>query len=119
MCKPVCLLSLLVFMFLGCNGDNSLTSVNTFEIRGNGNAISKAVELPDFNSISNTVLNKVLIKRGNKCSLVLKAEQNIFDVITTEVNNGWLEIALLNNKSISTNFPVEAKNSFTGNNFDT
>ena len=87
----------IIFLFNGCekedNGTNNITGV--------GDVVTETLDLSSFQSIKNTGVANIYVTVGDTQSVVLKAQQNIIDVITYEVNNSTLEIGIQNNTSIN------------------
>jgi hypothetical protein len=87
----------IIVLFNGCekedNGTNNITGV--------GDVVTETLDLSSFQSIKNTGVANIYITVGDTQSVVLKAQQNIIDVITYEVNNSTLEIGIQNNTSIN------------------
>ena len=86
----------IIVLFNGCekedNGTNNITGV--------GDVVTETLDLSSFQSIKNTGVANIYITVGDTQSVVLKAQQNIIDVITYEVNNSTLEIGIQENTSI-------------------
>ena len=87
----------IIVLFNGCekedNGTNNITGV--------GDVVTETLDLSSFQSIKNTGVANIYVTVGDTQSVVLKAQQNIIDVITYEVNNSTLEIGIQNNTSIN------------------
>ncbi|MCK4698793.1 MAG: DUF2807 domain-containing protein, partial [Bacteroidales bacterium] len=87
----------IIFLFNGCekedNGTNNITGV--------GDVVTETLDLSSFQSIKNTGVANIYVTVGDTQSVVLKAQQNIIDVITYEVNNSTLEIGIQENTSIN------------------
>lgn len=76
----------------------SLTSCAVNGIKGNGNVIAKSrVINSDFNAIEAGRGIDVYITTGEKISVDVEADQNLHDLITTEVENGTLYISAKEN----------------------
>ena len=97
--KKSILLNLLFFiivLFNGCEKDNNGTN----NITGIGDIVTDTLDLSSFQSIKNTGVANTYVTVGDTQSVVLKAQQNIIDVITYEVNSSALEIGIQDNTSI-------------------
>ena len=97
--KKSILLNLLFFiivLFNGCEKDNNGTN----NITGIGDIVTDTLDLSSFQSIKNTGVANIYVTVGDTQSVVLKAQQNIIDVITYEVNSSALEIGIQDNISI-------------------
>ena len=89
----------LVFMFsAGCE-DNDPDD-NNRNVVGTGPIVSKILSLDEFSMIKNTGVADIHVTRGNPQSVVLKAQQNIIDVMTIGVVNDELKIGLQKGVSI-------------------
>ena len=81
----------LLFISTACE-DNG--GINDREITGSGPLVTQTLDLASFNKISNTGVADFYISTGSTQSVVLKAQQNIIDVMTWEVTNETLVIGL-------------------------
>ena len=92
----------IIVLFNGCekedNGTNNITGI--------GDIVTETLDLSSFHSIKNTGVANIYITVGDTQSVVLKAQQNIIDVITYEANNSTLEIGIQNNTSINESLNV-------------
>lgn len=61
-------------------------------IRGNGNVIKQTRELSSFNSLEVGGAFRVYLTQGDKESAVIEADENLMEVIQTEVRGGKLVI---------------------------
>ena len=64
--------------------------------------MTETLDLSSFHSIKNTGVANIYVTVGDTQSVVLKAQQNIINVITYEANNDTLEIGIQKNISTST-----------------
>ena len=101
---------ILVLVITACdNNKNSLTGSNTNTIVGTGSVVSDTINLAAFNSVKNLASFNVQITKGSPQQVVLKAQQNILDVVTYQVNNEELLLGLQNNVSIQTPYGLNAE----------
>jgi hypothetical protein len=70
------------------------------QVTGVGDVVTKTLDLSSFNSISNTGVANIFVTIGDTQSVVLKAQQNIINVMTYSVTSNTLEIGLKNNIGI-------------------
>ncbi len=102
------ILSLIIILclikFSACDKDDN--NGNNI-INGEGEVVSDTIILPGFTSVKNIGTAKILISRGNPRQVILKAQQNILDVITCEVSNGELITGFLENVSVSSSKEIE------------
>lgn len=63
------------------------------KIYGNGNVVKQERQVESFNSISVSLGCKIYLEQGNSESLMIKTDENIQEVIETEVRNGELRIS--------------------------
>ncbi|RUA08795.1 MAG: DUF2807 domain-containing protein, partial [Flavobacteriia bacterium] len=76
----------------------SLTSCAINGIKGNGNVVTKdRVVNSDFNVVDVSRGLDVYLTVGEKISVSVQADENLHDLITTEVRNGTLYISALEN----------------------
>ena len=90
----------LLFMIpMGCEWDDPSDN-NNRNIVGTGPVVTKTLTLDEFSKIENTGVADISVTIGNPQSVVLKAQQNIIDVITIGVVSDELKIGLENGVSI-------------------
>ncbi|RMG29065.1 MAG: DUF2807 domain-containing protein [Bacteroidetes bacterium] len=78
-------LVLLLLMFLPA-------SAQWTGIKGNGKVVRESRDLRNFDAISVGGSFDVFLRQGRSQSLVVEADENLLDIISTEVNNGTLKI---------------------------
>lgn len=98
----------LMLNFVGCDSDDNVTDNNVNNIVGTGDVVSKTVNLPPFHSITNVAIYDVNVTKGSPQKVVLKAQQNIIDVMSYEVANENLTLGFEENISVTTSKEVEA-----------
>lgn len=110
MAKYTILLILIAFIFnnLGCDSDNNLTGSNKIQVVGTGPVDSMTVSLPTFHSIINTATFDINVTKGIPQSVVLRAQQNILNVMTYTVVNGVLTLGFQDNVNVTTSEEVSA-----------
>ena len=69
----------------GCSSDED--NHDDRIIIGEGDVVSQTVEVSSFNSIKNIGVADINIAKGDSQLVVLKAQQNILDILTYEVKN--------------------------------
>jgi hypothetical protein len=90
----------LVFMiYAGCE-DNDPLDNNQRKVVGTGPIVSKTLTLDEFTKIENTGVANIYVTLGSPQSVVLKAQQNIIDIMTIGVLNDVLQIGVEKNVSI-------------------
>jgi len=77
-------------------------SGRTTTIKGTGDIIEKTVDLPAFSRFRLSGFATVRIHTGAEQSVMLKAQQEILDVMTTEVRDGELLVGFSKNVSVDT-----------------
>ncbi len=89
---------ILVISLYGCfsNGDPQ----DNKKVIGTGPLVTQTLDLKSFHSIQNTGIANIYVTLGNPQSVILKAQQNIIDVLTYEVINNNLMIGIEDNISI-------------------
>jgi hypothetical protein len=98
--------------FIACDNDNNITNnnnSNTVTVIGTGNVVSDTVTLAAFHSVRNLVSFDIDITKGSPQQVILKAQQNILDVVTYQVNNNELNLGIQNNVSIQTSLGLKAE----------
>jgi hypothetical protein len=75
---------------------------NEIRINGTGPVVTKSIDLSSFNKIEHTGVADYYVTIGSPQSVVLKAQQNIIDVMTWEVLDHTLKVGLLEHVSIET-----------------
>jgi len=86
--RTILLLSLSVFFLTESCTQNRGWS----QVRGEGNIVEKTLKLDDFEGIKLTISGDVFLTQGSKQSVRISAQQNIIDLIETDVNNGVWKI---------------------------
>ncbi len=98
--NTITLLSGLILMLhTGCE-DNDPFDNNQRNVVGSGPIVSKTLTLDEFSQIENTGVANIYVTLGSPQSVVLKAQQNIIDVMTIGVVNDVLKIGVEKNVSI-------------------
>jgi hypothetical protein len=93
------LLGMVVLLILStCNLNDDQNPNNP--IIGVGPVVTETLNLSEFTKIENTGVANFYITYGDPQSVVLKAQQNIIDVMTYRVVNGTLRVGLDENISI-------------------
>lgn len=87
------LTGLLFTIPMGCNWDDPSDS-NNLNIVGTGPRVTKTLTLNDFSKIENTGVAYIHVTVGGPQSVVLKAQQNVIDVMTIGVLAEELKIGL-------------------------
>lgn len=84
---------------MGCEWDDPSDN-NNRNIVGTGPVVTKTLTLDEFSKIENTGVANIYVTIGNPQSVVLKAQQNIIDVMTIGIVSDELKIGLKNGVSI-------------------
>lgn len=92
-------IALLALTQTGCEEDSE---PNPETITGTGPVVTKTLELQAFNKIELTGAANFYINIGSPQSVVLSAQQNIIDVMSTNVEAETFKVGLKNNVSIGT-----------------
>jgi hypothetical protein len=80
----------------GCEDDEIITD----KVTGEGPIVTENLDLSAFSKIENTGVANFYITIGSPQSVVIKAQQNIMDVMTYQVTNETLKVGLEKNTSI-------------------
>jgi hypothetical protein len=70
-----------------------LNGCSAKKVKGSGNVVTEARQLPDFNRIHLKGSGKVILTGGEKAALEIKTDDNILPIIKTEVSDGKLVIS--------------------------
>jgi len=93
------LLPAISFIFLtGCDTEDDPS--NSKKIIGTGPIVTETLDLQPFQKIENSGVANIYVTLGSPQSVILKAQQNIIDVLTWEVVNNTLRIGIEKNVSI-------------------
>jgi hypothetical protein len=88
----------LVFLgIMSCEDDGA---INRRTVVGTGPIITKNLDLSTFSGITATGVANINVSIGSPQAVILKAQQNIIDVLTYEVVNNTLNIGIKKNISI-------------------
>jgi hypothetical protein len=93
--KTIRLVSILVITLLlsSCNMDLRLGQTN-----GNGNVVTeKRTVSEDFTAVKGSAGLDVYLTEGSENKIVVEADENLLDIIETEINNGKLNITTREN----------------------
>jgi len=107
--EPVSLRSL-IFLILSMSLSYSGYSQTFIPVKGSGPSIEKEINISDFNAIDVSGGFDVILVQGSTESLTLTAQDNLFEYITTRVENGTLKIYTHHN--IWSTRPMKARISF-------
>jgi len=89
----------LIFTLNGCDTDDG--PGKNITVVGTGPVVTETLNLPPFHRIEHTGVANIIITLGSPQSVVLKAQQNIIDVLTWEVVDNTLKIGVQEKTSIS------------------
>lgn len=89
---------ILVVSLVGCFSNDD--SQDNKKVIGTGPVITQTLDLKSFQNIQNTGIANIYVTLGSPQSVILKAQQNIIDVLTYEVINNNLMIGIEDNISI-------------------
>ena len=70
-----------------------LNGCSAKKVKGSGNVVTEARQLPDFNRIHLKGSGRVFLTRGEMPSVEIKTDDNILPIIKTEVSDGKLVIS--------------------------
>jgi len=89
---------MLLLAFAMCDSDDDQNPNK--KISGTGPVVTKTLSFQPFHKIENTGVANFYISLGDPQSVLLKAQQNIIDIMTYEVINGTLFVGIVENTSI-------------------
>jgi len=96
--KSTILFTLLLVAFSSCE-----------KVIGTGPVVTETRDLSNFTGVSSSFDGKVDIQIGTGFSVELVAQQNILDILRTEVNNGVLSIFYKNNVNVRSRDDVRVR----------
>ena len=91
------LFGLLIIVYTGCENNNTNDQRT---VVGTGPIVTETLTLSDFSSVENMGVANIYITLGSPQSVLLKAQQNIIDVMTYGVVNNVLKIGVEKGVSI-------------------
>lgn len=97
-------LPVLLLVSLACNVSVNLPEVNL--VTGSGNVVTQERSVSNFDRVDLRGIGDLVIIQGDRESLVIEAEDNIIDKITTEVSGGELSIGTERNFNFNPTKPV-------------
>jgi Putative auto-transporter adhesin, head GIN domain len=100
---------ILLFILNSCENDDNMVNNNTKTIVGTGSVVSDTISLSAFNSVKNLATFRIQITKGTPQQVILKAQRNILDVVTYQVNNEELLLGVQNNVNIQTPYGLNAE----------
>jgi hypothetical protein len=74
----------------GCNGCNFITK----GVSGNGNVTSQDRNLADFSEVEVSAVIDIVLNQGEKSAVRIETDDNLQEIIKTEVSNGRLKISM-------------------------
>lgn len=107
--KPVSCHSL-IFLISSMMLFSNATSQTLFPVKGTGSSIEKNLNVSDFKGIDVSGGIDVILIQGSSESLILTAQENLFEYITARVDNGMLKIYTRNN--LRPTKPIKARITF-------
>ncbi len=90
--KTIIVLTFLILTSVGCDNNSNITGNEGRKIVGIGDVVAQTVSLPSFNSISNTIPANINVTVGSPQKIVVKAQQNIIDVMVFKVEDFELRL---------------------------
>ena len=73
--------------FTACNFD-----INLGQVQGNGNVVTQEREVSDFDQVKGSAGLDVYLTEGSDNKIVVEADENLQEIIETEITNGKLHI---------------------------
>ena len=95
---------LLIAALIGCS-ENDDQNPNK-KVIGTGPVVTQTLNLPSFSKIENAAVANIYATTGNPQSVILKAQQNIIDVLTIDAINNTLKIGIEENTSIENTIEI-------------
>ena len=104
--KTITVLTFLFLTSVGCD-DNSITGSEGRKIVGIGDVITQTVSLSSFSSISNSIPANINVTVGNPQEIVVRAQQNIIDVMVFKVEDSEFRLDFDENVSVTASKRIE------------
>ncbi len=101
--KTITVLTFLFLTSVGCDINSNVTK----RIEGIGDVMIQTVSLPSFSNISNTIPANINVTVGSPQKIVVKAQQNILDVMILIVENSELRLDFDENVSVTASKRIE------------
>ncbi len=103
--KTITVLTFLILTSVGC--ENNITGNEGRKIEGIGDVITQTVSLSSFSNISSTIPANINVTVGSPQKIVVKAQQNILDVMILTVENSELRLDFDENVSVTASKRIE------------
>ncbi|MCK5572924.1 MAG: DUF2807 domain-containing protein [Bacteroidetes bacterium] len=103
-----CAAAFCMILLFGCNKNNTVTSDGS-RVDGVGDLVAITVDVPVFHSISDIAMTDITVTKGSPQRVVLRAQQNILDILRHEVVDGTLRLSFPDNVSVHTTKSIEAE----------
>lgn len=102
--RTCCLIifTLLVIFISGCNKEERVPRI----VIGTGEVVSETVQVSSFHTLRLVGIEYLTVNQGESQELILKAQQNVIDVLSHEVSNGVLTIDFPPKVTVSATKPV-------------
>ncbi len=107
-CISLITATMLAIILFRCDSDKKIIGNDKTTVIGSGPIVSKTVDLPAFQSIVNIAMTRISVTKGSPQKVVLKAQQNILDVLRYEVEAGKLTLDFGENINVKTSEEIEA-----------
>ncbi|MEJ2636087.1 MAG: DUF2807 domain-containing protein [Calditrichia bacterium] len=107
-CISLITATMLAIILFRCDSDNKIISNDKTMVIGSGPIVLKTVDPPAFQSIVNIAMTRVSVTKGSPQKVVLKAQQNVLDVLRCEVEAGKLTLDFGENINVKTSEEIEA-----------
>ncbi len=98
---------LLVVGLTGCTFDQNVRVIHPETLNGSGKIVEVNRVVNEFDQVEFGALGELTITRGSENSLLIKADDNLIDKITTKVENRTLKIAMQPNLSFNPTEKIE------------
>jgi hypothetical protein len=91
--KSFLLLGIFALLLSACSISNNGVTINTATVTGSGVVTTETRSVSGFDAVALQSIGDVKISHGDTESITIKADDNLLPYITTEVENGTLEIS--------------------------
>lgn len=99
--------SIMIFTLSACNVGGVEISMNSQQIKGSGTVTTQEREVSNFTQVELKSIGNLTIKQGQPTSLTIKADDNLMQYITTDVEEGTLEIGMQPNVNVDPTSTIE------------
>ena len=105
--NTIIVLTFLILSFVGCDDNSNITGDEGRRIEGIGDVVTQTVSLPSFSNISNTIPTNINVTVGSPQEIVVRAQQNIIDVMVFKVEDSEFRLDFEENVIVTRSKGIE------------